>query len=216
MELTHYGHAALHVEINERSFLVDPGGFSSGFNEIRSLDAILITHQHWDHFDQKAVQMMLRMHPEAHLYVDTETNAAIDVEIDSARVHTVGPGDSLRIGQTEIQVVGGLHARIHRDIPLVVNVGYFFSDVRLLHPGDAFFVPNREVKTLALPMSGPWQSLEDAVEYLREVKPIRAFPVHEALLSRPEIYYDYLERLKPEGTQITILDPGQVTNFPDG
>ncbi len=51
MQITHFGHSCLLVEIDGTKVLFDPGNFSHGFEGISGLDAILITHQHPDHCD---------------------------------------------------------------------------------------------------------------------------------------------------------------------
>nr|MBA3249579.1 MBL fold metallo-hydrolase [Geodermatophilaceae bacterium] len=51
MRLTKLGHACLHLRDGDASVLIDPGLWSSGFENLRGLPAILITHQHADHVD---------------------------------------------------------------------------------------------------------------------------------------------------------------------
>lgn len=48
MRLTKLGHACLHLTHGDGSVLIDPGTYSSGFEELRGRTAILITHQHPD------------------------------------------------------------------------------------------------------------------------------------------------------------------------
>ena len=50
MKLTHLGHACLLVETDGARLLVDPGAMSA-FEDVRDLDAVLVTHQHADHVD---------------------------------------------------------------------------------------------------------------------------------------------------------------------
>jgi hypothetical protein len=49
----------------------------------------------------------------------------------------------------------------------------------LFHPGDAFTVPPVPVPTLAVPSGAPWLKISEVMDYVAEVKPARAFPVHE-------------------------------------
>ena len=50
MKLTHLGHACLLVETDGARLLIDPGTMSA-FEDVRDLDAVLVTHQHPDHLD---------------------------------------------------------------------------------------------------------------------------------------------------------------------
>jgi len=60
MELTHFGHSCLHVDIDGTTVLFDPGNFSHGFEGITGLSAILITHQHPDHADPARLPALVR------------------------------------------------------------------------------------------------------------------------------------------------------------
>ena len=46
MRLTHLGHACLLVEIADQRILVDPGTLARGWEELRDLDAVVVTHDH--------------------------------------------------------------------------------------------------------------------------------------------------------------------------
>jgi hypothetical protein len=58
-----------------------------------------------------------------------------------------------------VHVYGSGHAVLHRDIPVIENVG-FMLDGEVFHPGDAFTVPEDPVGTLLLPVSAPGESTE--------------------------------------------------------
>lgn len=212
MDITHFGHACLLVETGGARVLLDPGTFSEGHTELTDLDAVLITHKHFDHFDTATVEALLKANPQASLVVEGAT-AADAPESLRERTQVVRPGDRFTVAGAEIEVVGGTHAQIHRDVDRIPNVGFYFTDSGFLHPGDEFTPPAVDVELLALPVSGPWQSLGDAVDYLRAVRPARTFPMHEAVLSRPSIYYTYLENLKPAGTEFRVLEPGRAASL---
>ena len=213
MKITHYGHACLLVEADGVRVLVNPGTFSVGFAELTELDAVLITHQHFDHFDVAAIGPLLEANPAAALVVEQATVVAVPESIAVGRVRIVAPGDHFDVNGLDVQVVGGTHATIHPDIDLIPNVGYYFSAPGLLHPGDEFAPAAVDVEILALPISGPWQRLSDAVDYLRAVDPPLAFPMHEAVTSRPALYHSYLQSLKPNSTTFQVLEPGVAAEF---
>jgi hypothetical protein len=98
-------------------------------------------------------------------------------------VHTVGHGDTFTAAGFDVQVHGELHAVIHPDIPRITNVGYLIDDGRVFHPGDALTVPDHTVETLMLPVMAPWSKISEVIDYVREVKPQRAYDIHDALLT---------------------------------
>ncbi|GAA1931098.1 MBL fold metallo-hydrolase [Microbacterium aoyamense] len=206
MHITHYGHACVLIDTGAARFLIDPGGFSDGFSETDP-DAILITHGHFDHFAPDVVGAILERHAECLLFVD-ETVEVPDL-IAADRVRRVASGDELTIAGTTVRVVGGVHAKVHADIPQIVNVGYHLPEQRLLHPGDEF-VTAESVRVLLAPISGPWQALEDVVGYVRAVAAPIVIPIHEGVLSRPQIYTDYLTKLAPEGSEIVVPVRGEA------
>jgi L-ascorbate metabolism protein UlaG (beta-lactamase superfamily) len=205
MRLQKFGHSCLLVETGDARLLLDPGIFSRGFEELTGLTAVLLTHQHPDHIDPDRLRAVLERNPEARLYADEATAGQLagGGELRPTAVHA---GDTLDIG-APIEVLGELHAEIHRDIPRIPNVGYVI-DGRLFHPGDALTVPDREVEILALPTAAPWMRAADAVDYLREIHPRTAIPIHEMAAAVPGMYYGLFRQLGPEGSDLRIIDDG--------
>ena len=73
---------------------------------------------------------------------------------------------------------------IHSSIPVIDNVGVLVNDA-LYYAGDSFAVPEGvEVGTLAAPAGAPWMKIAESMDYVMAVKPRRAFPTHEMVLSR--------------------------------
>jgi L-ascorbate metabolism protein UlaG (beta-lactamase superfamily) len=212
MKITHLGHACLLVETDDARILIDPGTYTAGFDDILDIDAVLITHKHDDHFDRGGVQRLLGANSEATLIVESAAAGTIAEWKHRWTVRPVIAGDTFMINATEITAVGGVHKPLHPEIDFGTNVGYFFTQSGLLHPGDDLaIVPG--VQILALPVSGPWQGLSEVVDYLRAVGPLIAFPMHEAILAEPPMYYSFIDKLKPAGTVWTVLEPGVATDI---
>jgi len=206
MRLTHFGHACLLVQTASARLLIDPGTFSSGFEDERELTAVLITHQHADHVDTTRLAALLDANPGVELVADTATAEQLAGHGITARAASAG--ERFDFGGTTVDTVGGKHAVIHEDIPVVPNIGYLVDDV-LLHPGDSFHVPDRKVDVLALPTGAPWLKASEAIDYLRAVAPRLAVPIHEAVLARPEMMYGMFERLGPSSSTVRVLTPGE-------
>jgi L-ascorbate metabolism protein UlaG (beta-lactamase superfamily) len=195
MKLTKKGHACVRIEQGGRTLVIDPGAFTEE-DAVAGADAILITHEHFDHFQEDHLRAALDGNAAAAVW----TLASVAGQVSAAfpgRVHTVGEGDTFTAAGFDIEVHGQLHAVIHPDIPRITNVGYVING-SLFHPGDALTVPNRPVDTLLLPVHAPWNKLSEVIDYVRAVKPQRAIDIHNALLSDiAPVVYDRM--LGPEG-----------------
>jgi glyoxylase-like metal-dependent hydrolase (beta-lactamase superfamily II) len=179
VQLTKHGHACVVLSDGDRRLVVDPGSFT-GDDAWTGASALLVTHEHADHFVPEKVRAALDADPA--LEVWTNSSVAAQLEGLGSRVHVVGAGDTFTAAGFDVSVHGEWHAVIHPDVPRVRNVG-FLVEGTVFHPGDALTVPDVTVPTLLLPAHAPWSKLGELIDYLREVRAERAFAVHDALLS---------------------------------
>ncbi|MEV7124702.1 MBL fold metallo-hydrolase [Streptomyces sp. NPDC093260] len=181
MKLTKKSHSCVVLDKDGRRLVIDPGGFSEQ-DAAAGADVVLITHEHPDHFDEGRVRAALEARPGAEVW----TLKSVADQLAPAfpgRVHTVGHGDAFTAAGFDVQVHGELHAVIHPDIPRITNVGYLIDGGDVFHPGDALTVPDRPVDTLMLPVMAPWNKISEVIDYVREVRPRRAYDIHDALLT---------------------------------
>jgi L-ascorbate metabolism protein UlaG (beta-lactamase superfamily) len=217
MELTHFGHSCLLANFKGDSgayttVLFDPGTFSHGFEGIAGLSAILITHQHPDHVDTERLPALVDANPQAALYADPQTADQLGGPWKAVHV-----GDEFTVGHLTVRGVGGRHAVIHPEIPVIDNISYLVGDgshaARLMHPGDALFTPGEPVDVLATPAAAPWMKISEAVDYLRAVAPARAVPIHQAIIdpNARGIYYGRLSEMT--STDFQVLPEESGTEF---
>jgi L-ascorbate metabolism protein UlaG (beta-lactamase superfamily) len=216
MELTHFGHSCLLANFRaipvRTAVLFDPGTFSHGFEGITGLSAILITHQHPDHADTERLPALVEANPQAAFYADPQTAEQLGSPWKAVHV-----GDEFSVGHLTVRGVGGRHAVIHPEIPVIDNISYLIGDgshaARLMHPGDALFTPGEPVDVLATPAAAPWMKISEAVDYLRAVAPSRAVPIHQAIIepNARGIYYGRLSEMTH--TDFQVLEPENGTEF---
>jgi L-ascorbate metabolism protein UlaG (beta-lactamase superfamily) len=179
MELTKHGHACIVIREGDQRIVVDPGAFTDA-NALDGASAVLITHEHADHFEPQRLRAALDADPS--LQVWTNSSVAAQLEGLGDRVHVVGHGDAVTVAGLDVHVHGELHAEIHPDVPRIPNVGFLIGG-QVFHPGDALTVPDEPVTTLLLPVHAPWSKIADVIDYVRAVHADQAYAVHDGLLN---------------------------------
>ncbi len=184
LSLTTWGHAGIRLARDGRVLAVDPGSYT----DPRILDgagAVLVTHEHADHVDVERVAAALVNDPSVELWAPGAVVDALgEAGAPADRLHAVDGGDTFTAAGFTVQALGHRHATIHPDMPPPANVA-FLVDGAVLHPGDSFTpAPDgADVAVLALPVAGPWLKLAESVDYVRQVAPRVAVPVHDAILN---------------------------------
>lgn len=178
MKLTKYEHACFTVEKNNQLLVVDPGNFTTDFIAPEHVVAVVITHEHADHFDHEQLEVIIDKNPDAIII----GHADITSKIEAFATKTVASGDSYSIGAFDLRFFGGQHASIHDSLASTANLGVLINDL-LYYPGDSLFAPDASVDTLALPVTAPWLKIGEAMDLLVAIRPRATFPTHDAIAS---------------------------------
>jgi L-ascorbate metabolism protein UlaG (beta-lactamase superfamily) len=178
VKLTKYQHACFTVENDGQLLVVDPGSLSGDFIAPAHVVAVVITHEHGDHFDREQLAAIIDKNPNAIIIAHPDVTA----KIEAFQTRSVQPGDTITAGPFDLEFFGGQHALIHDSLPRIANLGVMVNDL-LYYPGDSLVAPSGPVDTLALPAGAPWLKIGEAMDFLAEVRPRFAFPTHDAVLS---------------------------------
>jgi len=131
--ITWLGHASLLVRQAGQSILIDPVldtsdegwiallrrvGTPADPSGLDRLDAVLITHDHHDHFDISSLAMLTARFPEARLILPRD--AALRAALPFASVARVDPWQDLRIGALHVTALPVVH---HGSSPAFAGVG---------------------------------------------------------------------------------------------
>ncbi len=213
MKITKFGQCCLLIEVTGKRILTDPGRFSTSQNDVTDIDLILITHEHADHLHSESLLAVLEKNPNAQVVTNTSVGKVLaELRVD---YDLLEGRDNDTCAGVHIEAFDGEHVEIIDDFGIVQNTGYFIAE-KLFYPGDAYTNPEKEVPVLALPVAGPWCKLSDAIKYAREVKPNKAFPVHDYMLSeagKKGTYNHVARELSAIGTTFTELREDESAEF---
>ncbi|MGX5696218.1 MBL fold metallo-hydrolase [Agromyces soli] len=214
MRLTKLEHAALVIDDSGDRLFIDPGKFTTPITEAQGAVAVVVTHEHDDHWTPAQLDRIREQSPDVRILGPAGVVAA--AAGSGIAVEQVAPGDEVAVGPFRLRFFGGRHAVIHRSIPVVDNVGVLVNDA-LYYAGDSFAVPDGvAVDVLAAPAGAPWMKISEAMDYVEQVAPRRAFSTHEMVLSRAgkDLSHARLAWATAQGGgEYLALEPGDTIDF---
>lgn len=178
MRISKFEHANFVVEIDGKNLVVDPGAFSTSLPDLDNVVAVVVTHQHGDHWTPEQLDRILERNPGIPIFGPAEFAEAAD-EFD---ITVMTGGDVVDVTPFRLAFYGTKHAVIHSSIPVVDNVGVLINDT-IYYPGDSYTVPPVPVDVLAVPSSAPWLKIGEVMDFIADVKPRRSFALHEMVNS---------------------------------
>lgn len=203
MKITKYEHACLDIEENGKHLIIDPGKFSISYHPTADIEAVVITHMHSDHFDPSKIREILSVNPEAIIFAPKQVSERSDGLVIEYVVHDSG----INIGEFRLEFCGGDH-ELYEDTQ---NIGVIVNGT-LYYPGDSYSPPCKPITILAAPASAPWLRVPDAATFIKDTKPQKVFPMHNAVLSEigESIHYPILANAASEvGCEWLVLKPGE-------
>ncbi|MFJ4224909.1 MBL fold metallo-hydrolase [Microbacterium sp. NPDC089695] len=208
MRVTKFEHAALRIDKGDEVLVIDPGSFTSPIDDLRGLVALVITHEHPDHWTPEHLDRILRAVPGTPIFAP----AGVARAAEGYEITTVAPGDTVTAGSFTLRFFGGTHEVIHSSLPVVDNVGVLVDD-EFYYPGDSYAVPDGvDVQTLAAPLGAPWLKIGEAMDYVLAVKPRRSFGTHDMTLSvaGKTMHRQRLQwATEQDGGEFFVLEPGE-------
>nr|WP_201469603.1 MBL fold metallo-hydrolase [Microbacterium hydrocarbonoxydans] len=208
MRVTKFEHAALRIEQGTEVLLIDPGSFTTPPQDLSGLVAVVLTHEHPDHWTPEHLDRILSAAPGTPIYAPSGVaRAASDYDIT-----VIAPGDAVEVGRFSLRFFGGSHEVIHSSIPTIENVGVLVNEI-LYYPGDSYAVPEGvDVDILAAPLGAPWLKIGEAMDYVLAVRPRRAFGTHDMTLSvaGKSMHRQRLQwATEQNGGEFFVLEPGE-------
>lgn len=194
MKLTKFGHSCVRLEEDGHTLLIDPGMFSDAATALKGAQAVLITHEHPDHIDVGALTEAARADEQLQIFAPASVTSTLGEF--GERVVATEPDTTVGAGGFQVRAIGGQHALIHPQIPVVANVGYIVNGT-VYHPGDSFIVPTDAVKAVLVPIHAPWSKVGEVIDFTIACRAEQAFQIHDGLLNQVglESVEGHVERL---------------------
>lgn len=185
MKITKFNQSCLLIETKNKRILVDPGKI--GYNETLlndwiNIDYILITHRHWDHCNEDAINIIAKR-DNARIYTTkevAENNNLINPVI-------IKQGDVIDLGDIKVEVTKAIHGFFTKmkksGGEIFENVGYIIDDgeKRLYITSDTInFNNNYKCDILCMPFNGNGLTLGiiDGVMFAQDINPELLLPIH--------------------------------------
>ena len=174
------GHGTLMMQYGSYTLHIDPVSDYADYSTMPKADLILITHQHFDHLEKKAVEAVSKT--DTKIYLDEESEKLLkkgdvlrngdDVSLPrDISIHTV-PAYNTSPDRTHFHPRG-------RDNGYIISFGNF----RVYIAGDTEPVPEMEnlghIDVAFLPMNQPYtMTPEQAAAAAAVIKPVILYPYH--------------------------------------
>lgn len=182
LEITFLGHGTLMMTFGGKTIHIDPYGEIADYSTLPKADLILVTHEHFDHLDPKAVQLILKP--------DTKIVASKSCAGKLPNAIVMANGDTRTVLGLSIEAVPAYNIAHKRPDgnpfhPKGSGNGYViaFGDKRVYIAGDTENTPEmkslRSVDVAFLPMNLPYTMTPEMVaDAARAFRPKILYPYH--------------------------------------
>lgn len=205
MKLTKYPQSCLVLDNGDGRVLIDPGNLAMDaytIDDFGAVDAVLYTHRHADHLDERHVDALLERG------IELYGNADVSDLLGQGRAATVSDGEVLDVAGFQVQARDLPHVEMVDGSAGPPNTGYLIDGV-LFHPGDGNQIDDLQVDTLAVPIAGPSISFRDAYRFTDDLGAERVVPIHyDFFLADPRQFAGFCDI-----ADVIVLADGESTDL---
>jgi len=207
-------YACVLLKMPGATLVVDPVGIRPG--DVGKVDAILITHEHYDHLDTDLVSS-IQSKTGCLVIADPTSSSLLARSVPGDKLITVEPGSTITVGEAEVHVEECNHPPARTPVTFIVKSGGLtvyhtadslpfprMSDIGATHKPDITFC------TVGI---APGASPRTGVEIAKLVRPKVAIPYHTARKADLEAFSRLLAQEAPE-VKCVILSRGEEFSYP--
>jgi len=199
-------YAGVTIKTPSKTLVVDPVDVKP--REFKNVDAILITHEHYDHLDQALVS---EIHKQTLCVVVADPTSARRLRnvIPPDKLSEIEPGSEVKLGEVSVKAEKSNHPPAATPVSFVIKSE---DGVKVFHTADSLPFPEmaeigeKEKLDVVFCTVGiaPGTSPETGVDIARLTKPKVAVPYHTGSTADQK---KFAEILKKEMPKVTCLIP---------
>ena len=198
-------YAGVTIKTPSKTLVIDPVDVKP--RNFKNVDAVLITHEHYDHLDQPLISEIHKL-TQCEVVADPTSTRRLQNVIPSEKLREIQPDSEVKFGEVSVKAEECNH-------PAATPVSFMITSddgVKVYHTADSLPFPEmvaigeREKLDVVFCTVGiaPGTSPETGVEIARLIKPKVAVPYHTG---STEDQKRFAELLKKEMPNVTCLIP---------
>jgi len=203
-KITWIGHASFMLESAGKRVYIDPYQLTEEYTKLPA-DAIFITHDHGDHFDESSVKLIY----------NEETKVVCPITcngpIEKFKAKGVAPGDKGSASGFEFQAIRAynpnkrFHPKSNNWLGYIINI----ENHQIMHAGDTDYIPeyedlNGKVDIALLPVGDNYtMDFNDGIKTIAAINPRFVIPMH--LWDKDPNEFKKMSEKEYPNTEIVIL-----------
>lgn len=199
-------YAGVTIKTPSKTLVIDPVDVKP--RDFKTIDAILVTHEHYDHLDQPIVAELQKL-TQCMVIADPTSAKRLKNAIPPEKLQEVQPGSEVSVGDVKLKVEKSNHPPASTPVTFLISSE---DGVNVFHTADSLPFPEmvdvgeREKLDMVFCTVGiaPGASPEAGVDIARLTKPKVAVPYHTGSTADQK---RFAELLKKELPRMTCLIP---------
>jgi L-ascorbate metabolism protein UlaG (beta-lactamase superfamily) len=199
-------YAGVTIKTPSKTLVIDPVDVKP--RDFKTVDAVLVTHEHYDHLDQPLIAELHKL-TQCMVVADPTSARRLKNVIPQEKLQEVQPGSEIKIGDVTVKIEKSNHPPASTPVTFVITSE---DGVKVFHTADSLPFPEMvgigEKEKLDMVFCtvaiAPGASPETGVDIARLTKPKVAVPYHTGSGADQK---KFAELLKKDLPKITCLIP---------